>query len=224
LTVARSSNLPTVWTNVLAGIVAAGAFSWHAWLWLAMAASLLYTGGMYTNDAFDAPVDAARRSDRPIPAGEVSRITAFVGGFVLLFAGLVVTVHVRSTPVVAVAGAVLVAAIVYYNVRHKHDTLGPLVMGACRGLVYIVAGAAVAGTVPRAVWIGAACVTAYVVMLTAVAKRVGPRAGVIVPRLIAGISLVDAIVILGCGSISLAMLAVAGGAATLSSQRIVSGD
>jgi len=224
LTVARVSNLPTVWTNVLAGIVAAGAFSWNAWWWLGVAASLLYTGGMYTNDAFDAPIDAVRRSDRPIPAGEVWRSSAFVVGFALLFLGLVAALHVRANAAVATAGASLVGAVTYYNVRHKQDALAPIVMGACRGLVYILAGAAAAVVLPLAVWVGAGCVTVYVILLTVIAKRAGPRAGAVVPRLIAGISLVDAMVILFCGSFWLAVLAVLGGAVTLAGQRLVSGD
>ena len=224
LLLARVSNLPTVWTNVLAGMVAAGAFSWHAWAWLGLAVSMLYTGGMYTNDAFDAAIDAVRRGDRPIPAGDVARGTAFLVGFALLFMGMVAAIHVRQTPAVSTAAATLVVAIVYYNSRHKEDALGPVVMGACRGLVYVVAGAAAAGVVPPAAWIGAGCVMAYVVLLTAIAKRMGPRAGAIVPSLIAGISLVDATVIAVCGSVWLAMLAVIGGVVTLASQRVVSGD
>jgi 4-hydroxybenzoate polyprenyltransferase len=225
LLLARVSNLPTVWTNVLAGLVASGApFSWHAWLGLSAAVSLLYTGGMYLNDAFDADVDTARRADRPIPAGDVARTTVFAIGFVLLAGGTLALVLARPSAFVAGWSGLLVAAIIYYDVRHKRDPSGPLVMGVCRGLVYCVAAVAVSATLAPAVLAGAALVTGYVIALTWVAKRVGPRAGSLVSTLIAGISLVDAGVVLACGSAPLAALAASGFVLTLVCQRAVPGD
>ena len=54
LILGRVSNLPTVWTNTLAGCALAGAAVGPGRLaLLAIAFSLLYTGGMYLNDAFD---------------------------------------------------------------------------------------------------------------------------------------------------------------------------
>jgi len=86
LLLARVSNLPTVWTNVLAGIVVAGApLAWF--LPAAAAASLFYTGGMCLNDAFDADIDTVERPDRPIPAGDVSRAGVFAGGAALMLMG-----------------------------------------------------------------------------------------------------------------------------------------
>ena len=69
------SNLPTVWTNTLAGVTLAGRRRRRraAWLLLALAFSLLYTGGMYLNDAFDRDIDARERPERPIPSGRVRR-------------------------------------------------------------------------------------------------------------------------------------------------------
>ena len=66
LLLARISNLPTVWTNVLAAYVVAGA-SRESLPIASIAASLFYTAGMFLNDAFDAPFDAQARADRPIP-------------------------------------------------------------------------------------------------------------------------------------------------------------
>ena len=60
LRLGRVSNLPTVWTNVLAGGILAGADPAHPLVLVPLlAASLLYVGGMYLNDAFDAEIDAA---------------------------------------------------------------------------------------------------------------------------------------------------------------------
>ena len=58
---------------------------------LALAFSLLYTGGMYLNDAFDREIDAARAARAPdsrrgaSPRGPCSSV-----GFALLAAGVVV--------------------------------------------------------------------------------------------------------------------------------------
>ena len=59
LLLARISNLPTIWTNVLAAYVVAGA-SRESLPIASIAVSLFYTAGMFLNDAFDAPFDARR--------------------------------------------------------------------------------------------------------------------------------------------------------------------
>ena len=71
LVLARVSNLPTVWTNVIAAHVVADA-PFATLLTGLVAMSLFYTGGMFLNDAFDAPFDAATRADRPIPAESIA--------------------------------------------------------------------------------------------------------------------------------------------------------
>jgi hypothetical protein len=88
LRLGRVSNLPTVWTNALAGIALAGVSPWH-WATLPAAAglSLTYVGGMYLNDAFDRGIDAQERPDRPIPAGQADPNTVFAIGFGLLLGG-----------------------------------------------------------------------------------------------------------------------------------------
>ena len=73
LRLGRVSNLPTVWTNVLAGIVLAGGPLEPGTLAaLVVALSLFYVGGMYLNDAFDRTIDARERPERPIPSGLIS--------------------------------------------------------------------------------------------------------------------------------------------------------
>src|SRR3984885_2958506 len=78
LRLGRISNLPTVWTNVAAGIVLSGApvKAWPALL-LMVSLSLFYTAGMVLNDAFDRDFDRRNRPQRPIPAGEVEAATVF---------------------------------------------------------------------------------------------------------------------------------------------------
>ena len=76
LRLGRVSNLPTVWTNVVAGAVLSGAAPRAATLVaLAAALSAFYVGGMYLNDGFDRDIDARERPERPIPSRLVSAPT-----------------------------------------------------------------------------------------------------------------------------------------------------
>jgi len=73
LKLGRVSNLPTVWTDVLAGALLSGG-AWHGWriAVVLLAMTLFYTGGMYLNDYFDRAIDTRERPERPIPAQEIS--------------------------------------------------------------------------------------------------------------------------------------------------------
>jgi 4-hydroxybenzoate polyprenyltransferase len=227
LLLSRVSNLPTVWSNVLAGSAAAAAArlaptDWWALAAVTLSASLFYTGGMFLNDAFDAQFDRRARPERPIPRGEISAQSAFAIGYVLLAIGLL---SLARAPVAMALGVVLGAAIVFYDARHKGITLAPALMGACRGLVYAIAAAAQTGTVPFVVLVGGLAMTAYVAGLTVVAKSAGARAPWIVPLLIAGISVVDSLFILATGhDFKLALVAAVGFPLTLVLQRWVPGD
>jgi 4-hydroxybenzoate polyprenyltransferase len=224
LLLARVSNLPTVWTNVLAGIAAAGAaVSWPRYTRLSIAITLLYTGGMFLNDAFDAAFDARVRPDRPIPAGDVTRGEVFGVGFTLLIAGEVALAVGQSSLAPLVWGTLLGAAITYYDFHHKRNPLAPVVMGSCRGLVYCVAAAAATGGVGGRVAGSAMALTGYVVALTWVARRTAAASPWPVALLLAGISIVDAAVIALFGPMWLAWLAVSGFVLTLAFQRIVPG-
>jgi hypothetical protein len=178
LRLGRVSNLPTVWTNVLAGLVLAGGQATHIrTLPLLVAMSLFYVGGMYLNDAFDADIDARERPERPVPSGAVSRGTVFAAGFAMLAAGELLLLWIGLLlpdgtglwP--ATGGAALAAAIVFYNWNHKDNPLSPLVMGVCRMLVYVIAAMCVASRPGAAVVIGAVLVLVYLIGLTYAAKQ-----------------------------------------------------
>jgi 4-hydroxybenzoate polyprenyltransferase len=222
LLLARFSNLPTIWTNVLAGTIVSGArFIAADYVGLCLAISAFYTSGMFLNDAFDREFDARSRPDRPIPAGDVTARETFAIGWVLLAAGLVL-IAMQGSLNAFVWSILLAAAIVLYNYRHKHNPFGPIVMGVCRGFVYCIAAAA-SGSVTTTVIVAAWALTAYVITLTWIAKRVGASAGWLIPVLIAGISVVDAVVVAASGGGPLVWLALAGFPATLLMQRIVPG-
>ena len=222
LLLSRISNVPTVWTNVLAGMAASSAgFAWADYLQVAVAVSLFYTAGMFLNDAFDEPFDRRARPERPIPAGDVSRREVFIiGGALLVLAELLLP---RRGDVL-MFGGLLAAAIVSYDYQHKGSRVAPLIMGACRGLVYVVAAAATAGVTASAAS-GALVMISYVAGLTVVAKLSGANARWLVPVLIAGISIVDAAFIaVVSSSLFLALIAAAGLPLTLFLQRFVPGD
>ncbi len=277
LRLGRVSNLPTVWTNTLAGAVLAGAGGFGAEFGLLLAAfTLFYTGGMFLNDAFDAAIDARERPERLIPSGVVTRREVFGWGFGQMAAGVALLALVGVAP--ALAGLTLAVAITYYDWNHKTNPLSPVVMGLCRVLIYVGAGVAYTLALPAALWVGAALMLCYLIGLTYVAKQenlsrvenlwpllflaapvaygawlvaqqLGAALGFFwlvftawvlvalwflrrrakgdIPRavvsLIAGISLLDAMLIAGAGFPALALVALAGFGVTLFFQRYIAG-
>lgn len=172
----RISNLPTVWTNALAGMALAGGWLAPApLLLLIVAVSLAYTGGMFLNDAFDAEIDAHQRPERPIPSGRVSRQAVFACGSAMLAAsvvGLALVGQMSGTGLwPAIAGMALAGLIALYNWRHKENPLSPLVMGLCRVLVYVAAGLSITVDLPSALWIGAILLLFHLIGLTYTAKQ-----------------------------------------------------
>jgi 4-hydroxybenzoate polyprenyltransferase len=227
LRLGRVSNLPTVWSNCLAGAtIALGAPPAVRLVWVAGALSLFYTAGMFLNDAFDADHDRAARPERPIPQGWVDRRHVLMAGLALLASGevlLAAAVSGGSRPAALIYGAGLAALILYYNWRHKRDRFSAVVMAACRAFVYVIAAAAVTTTWPSSLIPAAVMLAAYVIVLSQIAKRdlVGGR---YIAMLIAGISLVDAVLIAAItGSWSTAAIAALGYPATLMLQRFAPG-
>ena len=169
LRLGRVSNLPTVWTNALAGTVLAGVEPvWPTVLLAGLALTLFYEGGMWLNDAFDAEIDAQERANRPIPNGEIGVVTVFAGGFAMLAAGIAVAFLMG--PRAGMGGVALAAAIILYDWLHKRVSFGPVLMGATRYLSYLLPAAVVAQA-SGAVVLGAAGLFAYIVGLTYAAKQ-----------------------------------------------------
>jgi len=172
----RVSNLPTVWTNMLTGVVLAGGTLDDIRAWLLLAAlSVFYVAGMYLNDAFDADVDAVQRPQRPIPAGRVSRRTVFAAGYTMLAAGIALMAAAGKVgdagPWPALAGVALAAVIVFYDWHHKRNPLIPVIMGVSRMLVYFCAGLVFVAPPPGRLTIAAVVLLCYLIGLTYVAKQ-----------------------------------------------------
>ena len=178
LKLGRISNLPTVWTNTLTGVVLAGGAPGDARVpWALLALSLCYVAGMFLNDAFDREVDARHRPERPIPAGEVTATTVFGAGFSMLAIGVALLAWIGYgfsggtgwRP--AVSGVALGATIVFYDWRHKENPLSPVVMGLCRVLVYATAAYAFAADPPQRVFAMGFLLLCYLIGLTYIAKQ-----------------------------------------------------
>ena len=220
LLLARVSNLPTVWTNVLAACVCALA-PLDAISIALLSLSLFYTAGMFLNDVCDVPFDMNARADRPIPNGDVGRGEAAAIVIALLIAAIALLWR-QPYPGPATAWAVaLIVAITVYDLSHKGKWYGPIVMGLCRALVYGVAASSATGTVATAVLIAAGVMWLYVIALTWVAKAA--NLGYAVPWMLAGICLVDAAIMLWMGQPHLALIAALGFPLTLVLQRFVPG-
>jgi UbiA prenyltransferase family protein len=170
LRLGRVSNLPTVWTNVIAGATIANSaapFLDVAVVGLAMTA--FYVGGMYLNDFFDREIDARERPGRPIHAGDISAGAVSTIGFVLLAVGTALLA--RFGLLTVIWGLALAAAIVLYDAWHKGNVFAPVIMGLCRALVYLATGAAVSGDIRISLMVGAIALAAHVVGLTYAAKQ-----------------------------------------------------
>jgi 4-hydroxybenzoate polyprenyltransferase len=172
LELARISNAPTAASNVIAGasLAAAGAAAADVAI-VALAIMAFYTAGMVLNDVLDLEIDRRERPERPLPSGRITPTVA-IGAVAALFAfgeGLLLAVDARA----ALGAAALIAAIVLYDAWHKGNAFSPLLMGACRALVYVVAALAVAQTVSAEVALAAGLLALYIVGLTQVAKAEG---------------------------------------------------
>lgn len=164
LHLARISNLPTVWTNVTAAwLLAGGTFTDPRLYWLILAGSLLYTGGMILNDAADVKFDREHRKGRPIPSGQVSLSTAWIVSIAMLIVGATLATWFGANPRIT---ALLVAAIVFYDLYHKQWAGSVIIMGACRMLLYLMAASAA----PAAALPAAAALGCYVVGITVAAR------------------------------------------------------
>ena len=194
LALARISNSPTVVSNALAGAALAGAL-WPGATVVAVAVAmvLFYTAGMYLNDLCDYAIDVRQRPERPLPAGVVARGEAVAITVALFGLGLALLWAVGPAPLLA--GLVLACAIVAYDLWHKANPLSPLLMAACRALVYVTAFLAASTALTAELWLWAGLLFGYVVGLTAIAKtEAGSRLGGAGPAVLLGLPAVAFVV------------------------------
>jgi 4-hydroxybenzoate polyprenyltransferase len=172
LQIARISNTPTVVSNTVAGAVLVSVSPDAATVAaVAIAMALFYTAGMVLNDIADAEIDRRDRPERPIPSGAISQKAAIAAFCALTGAGIAILASEGWRALVA--GIALLALIVVYDLWHKGNALSPVLMAACRAMVYVIAALAIAETITDEVWGAAAMLLVYVVGLTQVAKAEG---------------------------------------------------
>jgi 4-hydroxybenzoate polyprenyltransferase len=140
LVLGRVADLPTVWSNGLAGWWLGGGGNFWKLPFLLLGLSAIYSGGAFLNDAFDAESDRQRRPERPIPAGKISVQLVWRIGFGQLVAGIFLLLFCSQLS--AGAAILLSLFILLYNFSHKFFNAAPWLLGACRFWIYVIAGAA----------------------------------------------------------------------------------
>jgi 4-hydroxybenzoate polyprenyltransferase len=169
LVLGRVSNLPTVWSNCLAGWLLAGGAEWPRFFVLCAGTSLLYIAGMFLNDACDSQFDIRHRPERPIPSGAITAPTVFLLSIVWFTTGLLL---LASLGIRALLPALaLVACIVLYDVLHKKTALAPVLMAACRFLLYILAASTATAGISQDLFRSAGALAFYILGVSYLARR-----------------------------------------------------
>ncbi len=168
LVLGRVSNLPTVWSNCIAGWWLGGGGHERALPFVFAGATLLYLGGMFLNDAFDADFDLQYRKERPIPSGAISSAAVWRWGLVALALGALSLILVNL--VTGALGLTLTLSILLYDAFHKRICFAPLLMGLCRFWVYLIgASIGLAGVTGWSIWAGLV-LALYIVGLSCLAR------------------------------------------------------
>lgn len=173
LQLARPANVVTAWADILAGYGAAGVAASEpgqivSLLWLLLATSGLYAGGVTFNDVFDVELDAVERPERPIPSDRASYIGAVLQGTVLLLVGIIAALQV-STASGQLAIAVASLALVYDKFGKHSPLFGPINMGLCRG-GNLLLGVSAAGSL-QSLWFLLFIPLAYIGAVTAISRE-----------------------------------------------------
>ncbi|MBD5781958.1 UbiA family prenyltransferase [Pelagicoccus sp. NFK12] len=177
LTLARASNLPTVWSNILCAWIIVGGYSTLQLASYLVGASLLYIGGMYLNDYCDREIDALQRAERPIPTGKIAAATVRNFAFAQLalgFAAIAWTGLLNDPgptqwlPSAFAAGVVL--CIVLYDTNHKGNPIAPIFMAACRALLYLAVASAFANGIDANNLIATGTIFVFVMGVTFLAR------------------------------------------------------
>lgn len=183
----RLPNVFTVLSDSLAAaiLVSGGMLPWATSVLIVIASVLVYWAGMILNDVVDVEEDRTTRAHRPLVRGSISPVIAgHIGNAMLLIAPMIilaVTTVWRQQPIwmgVAFVLAICLSLCVrIYDSPIKHTPIAPIIMGMCRSLNILMAGATVLAVTageflfPRALVIFAGAIGLYIVGITVFAKR-----------------------------------------------------
>ncbi len=178
LRLVRLPNLATAAADSLAGYLVVSGLQAVQWppaaCWLVVLASLaFYAAGMVLNDVYDVAIDRAERPERPLPSGAIPVGRAAAIGNLLMAVGAVAACGAAfeaNTPWPAFVGAALTAAIWLYDRHAKATPLGPAVMGACRGLNWLLGMTAAGGPTALHQWVIPLGMAVYVAGITLFAR------------------------------------------------------
>lgn len=224
----RISNLPTIWTNVLAaGLLAGDTLTPGGFALLATALSCLYLAGMSLNDLCDTEHDRTHRSSRPIPSGRVSPGGARLATITLFAIGMGL-IAIAPDPAGLWPGILLLLAIIAYDFHHKRNPFSVLLMALCRFLVFVVVALALTGTLSAWVILAGSIQFVYVIAISLVARHENNHAPPfpfpVIPAMLAGIALLDGIVLATLVSLPWLLAGLFGAALTWTGQRFIRGD
>ena len=136
------------------------------------AAVCLYAAGLLANDFFDRHVDAKERPTRPIPSGSVKANGVLVAALLFTLAGLFLAAEGGRLPLLI--ASLLAASSWFYNAIGKRISwLGPLNMGACRGLNLLMGAALIGsqGLTGMRVLTAATLLTLFIAAITLAARH-----------------------------------------------------
>ena len=178
LRLVRLPNLATAAADSLAGYLVCSEMTAVDWpppaCGLAVMASLcFYAAGMVLNDVCDVAMDRVERPERPLPAGAIPvGWAAAVGTLLMAIAGASAcgAAVVAGSPWPALVGAALTAAVWLYDRHAKRTMAGPAVMGACRGLNWLLGMTAAGGPAAMHQWLIPIGMAVYVAGITGYAR------------------------------------------------------
>lgn len=164
----RPANIITAWADIMAGFAATGEFVSISLLWLLLATTGLYGGGIVFNDVFDAELDTQERPERPIPSGRASRTGATLLGSLFLIVGVVAAAQVSALSA-ALAVAIAIAALLYDAFGKHHPIFGPMNMGLCRG-GNLLLGVSIVPAIVADYWFLALIPIVYIAAITSLSR------------------------------------------------------
>ncbi|MCE9631109.1 MAG: UbiA family prenyltransferase [Planctomycetia bacterium] len=178
LRLVRLPNLATAAADALAGFLVCAGLTAVDWpppaCWLAVLASLcFYAAGMVLNDVYDVAIDRIERPERPLPSGTITVGRAAAVGNLLMAIGAAAACGaavVANTPWPAFVGAALTATIWLYDRHAKKTAAGPVVMGSCRGLNWLLGMTAAGGPSGTHEWVIPLGMAVYVAGITCYAR------------------------------------------------------
>jgi 4-hydroxybenzoate polyprenyltransferase len=158
----------TAVSNILAAAIIAttGQLSVDV-LMLCIASVCFYFAGMALNDCFDYKIDLAERANRPIPLGLISLPQAWLVGYSLLSAGLLLA-YLHSVATFYI-GLTLSCCILLYNGVIKDGLPGSIFMASCRYVNWLFGASIVAFTVNS--YLFALPILFYIIGLTYLSKQ-----------------------------------------------------